>query len=134
MKAFITGSHVYGRPTTKSYIDLVVFMDQFAADKLREKSESSTTVRFGRLNIILCFSEDEFNAWKTTTDRLAKMRRETGATFDKVAAHAEFEKDRSVFGVNYNGDSGQEYSPEDGRSVLPKAAAVNPNDPFSGVL
>ena len=113
MKAFITGSHAYGRPNSKSDIDLVVFADQSAAKKLRELSDSVKTVRFGNLNIILCFSENEFNAWKTTTDRLAKIHRETGAIFDKIGAHPEFEKDRKTFGAEYHGDSSEDYSPEE---------------------
>jgi len=134
MKAFITGSHAYGRPSSKSDIDLVVLADQFAADKLRALSESTKTVRFGRLNIILCFTENEFEAWKTTTDRLSKVHEETGAIYDKVAAHVEFERDRERFGVQYKGDSGEEYSPEETIPIEKDSDKQTSADPFGGLL
>ena len=112
MRAFITGSRAYGKPGPKSDIDLVVMADDEAVAILQEHTEGERTVRFGRLNLILCFSETEFAAWRITTDRLKKLKVETGATFDKVAAHAQFEKDRQTVGVEYKGDSGEDYSPE----------------------
>lgn len=51
--------------------------------------------------------ENEFIAWKTTTDRLRAIHLKTGVVFDKVGAHVEFEKDRKILGVEYQGDSDQ---------------------------
>lgn len=39
MKAFITGSHAYGRPNSTSDVDLVVFADQFGSDLLGSPKE-----------------------------------------------------------------------------------------------
>jgi hypothetical protein len=87
--------------------------DGEAAQTLRQFSEGEKTVRFGKLNLILCYSDTEFAAWKMTTDRLKKVKAETGTTFDKVAAHAQFEKDRQAVGVGYKGDSDEDFSPEE---------------------
>jgi len=106
MKAFLTGSYVYGRPKAKSDIDLVVFADEHTNSLLQKFSDTERTIRFGKLNIILCVDENEYNAWKITTERLTKVHRETGAIYDKVAAHDEFEKDRRILGVEYHGSSG----------------------------
>jgi hypothetical protein len=112
MKAFLTGSHVFGRPGPQSDIDLCILVDPALAAELRDMSESTKTVRFGRLNLILCESDVEFTAWKFTTERLRQVAT-TGAIFDKIAAHAEMEKDRVAVGVQYKGDSGEDFGPED---------------------
>lgn len=112
MRGFITGSHAYGRPGPDSDVDLVVMVDEEATMKLQELSEGQRTVRFGKLNLILCYSETEFSAWRMTTDRLKKIKTDTGAIFDKVGAHVEFEKDRQAVGIQYKGDSGEDFLPE----------------------
>lgn len=118
MKAFLTGSHVYGTPGSNSDVDLVVMVDDEDFSKVKDLSDSVRTVRFGRLNLILCQSETEFAAWRMTTDRLRKIKKETGVTFDKDAAHVHFEEDRESVGVHYKGDSGENWSPEDSISKL----------------
>jgi hypothetical protein len=120
MKAFLTGSHVFGRPGPESDIDLCIMVDPILAGKLRDMSESTNTCRFGRLNLILCESDLEFAAWKMSTERLRQIKTATGAIFDKIAAHAEFEKDRVAVGIQYKGDSGENFSPEDRVEKLPK--------------
>ena len=112
VKAFITGSYAYGRPNKKSDVDLVVFVDLATAEKLQEFSNLVETIRFGKLNIVLCFTEDKFNTWKTTTDRLVEIHRRTGAIFDKISATVEFAKDRRIFGVEYRGNSGSMWEEE----------------------
>lgn len=122
MKAFLTGSHVFGRPGPESDIDLCVLVDPILAAKLRDMSESTKTCRFGRLNLILCESDTEFAAWKMSTERLLP--------------HAEFEKDRVAVGIQYKGDSGEDFSPEDRPEdrveKLPKRAtsATSEGDPM----
>lgn len=139
MKSFLTGSHVYGRPTAKSNIDLVIMAEDTAISLLQDQSESlGQTIRFGKLNIILCQSQKEYDAWKTTTERLEKVHRETGAIFDKIAAHAEFEKDREKFGIEYKGDSGQDFSPEESIEKQyvpgPKRQVIDSSNPFEDLL
>jgi hypothetical protein len=131
MKSFITGSHAYGNPGPKSDIDLVVMVDDLGEEILRKFSEGCRTVRFGKLNLIICCSESEFAAWKFSTDKLKKLHRETGATFTKEAAHAVFEKDRQALGIQYKGDSGQDFGPEGDREEEVKSER---SDPFDGDL
>ena len=131
MKAFLTGSHVFGRPGPESDIDLCILVDPILAGKLRDMSESTKICRFGCLNLILCESDTEFAAWKMSTERLLQIKTATGSIFDKIAAHAEFEKDRVAVGIQYKGDSGQDYSPEDYVSRVPKHAMNAMADPFA---
>ncbi len=65
MNAFITGSRVYGKqPTSDTDIDLVVHCDQKTADLLRSLSDiGKKPVRYGKLNLILLTTEEEFAAW-----------------------------------------------------------------------
>jgi len=132
MKAFLTGSHAYGRPGPTSDIDLCVLVDPILAGKLRDMSESTKTVRFGKLNLILCESDTEFAAWKMTTKRLLQIKTATGAIFDKVAAHAEMEKDRASVGIQYKGDSGQDCGPKDcvSSSLKRVTNATDKDDPM----
>jgi hypothetical protein len=99
------------------------------AGLLRDLSDSTRTVRFGKINLILCESDTEFAAWKMTTERLLKIKDETGAIFDKPAAYAEFEKDRVAVGIKYKGNSGEDYSPEE--YVPRKREAITMTDPFA---
>lgn len=135
MKAFLTGSYVYGTPRPDSDIDLCVRVGTLATSRiLRDLSESVKTVRFGRLNLILCESDTEYAAWKMTTERLMRIATETGQRFDKIAAHEEFEKDRAAVGIQYKGDSGQDYGPEDYVGKMPKRATNAMSDPFSDLV
>jgi hypothetical protein len=134
MKAFLTGSHVFGRPGPQSDIDLCILVDPGLANQLRDMSESTNTVRFGKLNLILCESDLEFATWKMSTERLLQIKNATGAIFDKIAAHDEFEKDRLAVGIQYKGDSGQDYGPEDYVSNGSKRVTNASDDPFSGLV
>lgn len=78
MNAFLTGSHVYGKPTKKSDIDLVVRMDakellQLARAIGQDISEAehyghgSVSLRFGKLNLIVCVNDTSWSAWDAAT-------------------------------------------------------------------
>ena len=66
MRAFLTGSQVYGQPRPDSDTDLVIFTDQETVDKLIEESDNKTyPIKFGKLNLITTTNEIEYLAWLT---------------------------------------------------------------------
>lgn len=69
-RAFLTGSRVYGEPHDESDIDLVILADSRVYHTLEEFSESEKSIRFGRLNIIICNSEDEMAVWRVGTRKM----------------------------------------------------------------
>ena len=65
MKSFITGSHIYGKPTSDSDIDLVIFVDQETKDKLIELSNTGKMpCRFGKLNLIFALFKNQDSLWQ----------------------------------------------------------------------
>jgi hypothetical protein len=87
MQAFLTGSQVYGTPTAKSDIDLVVLLsdeDRELLHCLVDESEEkipgrqqyggygigSLNLKFGRLNLIVAENEKEWQAWRAGTTSL----------------------------------------------------------------
>jgi len=88
MRAFLTGSRVYGIPTEESDVDLVVFMsppdmislacfaDLIGGGDEHDKSKQSdagplgATLRFGKLNIIVTTDEPGYHAWAAGTEEL----------------------------------------------------------------
>lgn len=69
MNAFITGSHAYGTPKEGSDLDLVVCADNESVSDLWEFSESKSSCRYGKLNIIT-LTPDNFERWKQVNDAL----------------------------------------------------------------
>lgn len=92
MKSFITGSRAYGKPCPDSDVDLVIRCDEGLSEFLRSVCDISETraeatyhgrpcqIRFGRLNIIDCNTDEEFAAWKLGTSRLEDKSPVTRAT------------------------------------------------------
>ena len=84
MKAFVTGSRVYGTPTKESDLDLVIFCGADTSVMLMDHDEVSQnedahvsayqSVRFGRLNIILCGNEKEYSKWLRAKERCVQER------------------------------------------------------------
>jgi len=75
---FLTGSHAYGTPGADSDIDMVVWAEDEALRKLLVGS--GYPVRFGKLNIIICDNEADWNIWVKGTEALkrnAPVDRET---------------------------------------------------------
>lgn len=70
MTSFITGSRAYGRPTPGSDIDLVVRVTPEEAERLRSFSDDKNSCRFGRLNLILCETDEQWAVWRVATTRL----------------------------------------------------------------
>lgn len=80
--AFITGSHAYGSPSKDSDIDLAIRVDPQTAELLRSLSENGDEpIRFGRLNLILCETDDQYLAWAMGTSILRK-----NPPHDKISA------------------------------------------------
>lgn len=78
MNAFLTGSRVYGKPREDSDIDLVVLMEDESAETLIDLENEfgnvsqygklfTNSLKFGNLNLIVCSSKEEFEAWKKGT-------------------------------------------------------------------
>lgn len=71
MNAFITGSHAYGTPTEDSDVDLVIRCNDATACRLRELSDDPTgAVRFGKLNLVLCTTDEQAAVWRLGTSAL----------------------------------------------------------------
>lgn len=80
MTAFITGSRAYGTPREDSDIDLVISVSPADSEILWRLTEETTgSVRFGRLNLIICEQEDpektpiKFFTWRRVTDALKAL-------------------------------------------------------------
>lgn len=73
MKAFLTGSRVYGRVEKDSDIDLVVIVDEQTYYQLKRLSDSDKSIRFGRLNLIACTTELQLAVWKVGTERIVQV-------------------------------------------------------------
>jgi hypothetical protein len=76
MESFITGSHAYGIPTSKSDIDMVVFCDGDTSGFLFDHTEDTNpndwqndypSIRFGNMNIIAVGNIERYNQWKLGT-------------------------------------------------------------------
>lgn len=79
LKAFPTGSQVYGIPKGDSDLDLCILVDQetdillekFASDtKGDSTTEHGQSYRFGKLNLLTFQDVKAFNHWKKVTDEL----------------------------------------------------------------
>jgi hypothetical protein len=83
--AFLTGSVAYGKPTEKSDVDLVLLMSKLDAEDLLEYADKGDTapysigentlwtqMRFGKLNLIICFDVRMYDTWKNGTKTLVK--------------------------------------------------------------
>lgn len=112
MIAFITGSRAYGTVTPKSDIDLVVRTDDATAtllrklsDKMlqfRDSNDKQLTIKFGKLNLIVCTTDEQFAVWRLGTTQMKR----TGKKYDKEAAKEVFDVLREMVGiVDIGGDS-----------------------------
>lgn len=109
MNAFITGSRVYGKPKPDSDIDLVVFADYQTRTMLESMSDDKpsdpftpTTIRFGKLNVIVCEDFDEFVAWRAGTREMLLNLIENGHKSTREEAKAKFDEYESKLGVHTN--------------------------------
>lgn len=75
MKAFVTGSRVYGEPHPASDIDLIVLIEgddqallEVMSDSNRESGGDSLT--FGGLNLICVHDQRAYDVWRQGTNEL----------------------------------------------------------------
>ena len=109
LRAFLTGSRVYGTPREDSDVDMVVFLSREEVVTLRGLGEQlepalggydvtteSFPLRFGRLNLLVCLTEAAYNTWRAGTDALVAQfaagdtptRDEAIAVFRKLRGHS----------------------------------------------
>jgi predicted nucleotidyltransferase len=107
MLSFITGSRAYGKVQPNSDIDLVIRTNTETAAILRRladkpKDGKSKAVRFGRLNLIICETDEQFAVWRLGTTQL---KREVEPV-DREDAKVRFDILRAMAGICDEGDSG----------------------------
>ena len=106
MTAFITGSHAYGTPTEASDIDLVILCDEETRSKLDELKDrypekmEQKPIRFGRLNLIVVTSQEEYEAWKEGTDTMSAQ----DISYDSAAAHDVLHACHLKRGIEFHSD------------------------------
>ena len=79
-KILLTGSRVYGTPTEKSDVDLVLLVSPALSDQLtfwcddeeteNENSYDNSSVRYGKLNLLMVTKQIDFDVWKLGTELL----------------------------------------------------------------
>lgn len=108
MNAFLTGSQVYGKPTKESDVDLVVTVDFGTYKKLHSLAgvEDGETIRFGKLNLILCLDDLEAAVWKVGTEELKDTLERDRQPTNKVEAKKVFDRLRAVTGLTDKSQSG----------------------------
>ena len=103
MNALITGSHAYGKPTSESDVDLVVRVGWETKELLERLSGASTidhaAIRFGKLNVIACTSDEEFAAWKFGTEAVKKICLDGRNPVNKDDAKKVFDQFRALLGI-----------------------------------
>lgn len=107
-KTFFTGSRVYGSPTTRSDVDLVLLCSaaEFATLKQAKGSDlgsgypdssRSKSLRFDKLNLIATPHQDVFDAWREARDRCMA---EAPCSRDRaVEIHKEVFRERGTYPV-----------------------------------
>lgn len=103
MKAFLTGSHVYGYPDSDSDVDLVIFCSQEDKNTLINLSETcKMPCKYGDLNLIFCTTPEQYQAWFDATKECKKRGPVT-----HTEANAIHEKHRNALGVTFDHHSGE---------------------------
>ena len=103
MKAFITGSHEYGKPKSDSDVDLVIFVNHLTKERLIELSDTGKMpCKFGKLNLIFATTEEEYGAWLLGKN-LCYVRK----PLTKEQAIVQHDSARLIFDIEYDHDSGE---------------------------
>jgi hypothetical protein len=82
--SFVTGSRAYGTPREDSDIDLAVCVSskdlellmggQPTGDAQYQEGTRSTSLRFGKLNLLAFVNRADFDAWMVANEMLKKQR------------------------------------------------------------
>lgn len=94
MKALFTGSRVYGTPRADSDLDMVLLVSKEEHELLKELCDSpgrsdrktSSSFKFGMLNIIAVENPKDYKAWRIGTKKLKRI-----APVTRASAVKEFE-------------------------------------------
>lgn len=82
MKAFLTGSQVYGIPNEESDVDVVLLVEKSTLDmmvRLLPKGGTNydgtvVTVMSGKINLILTTTDEEYRRWRLFTETMTAMK------------------------------------------------------------
>jgi predicted nucleotidyltransferase len=107
MKSFITGSHVYGKPHKNSDIDLVIYCDAETEQQLLELSNTGNyPIKFGKLNIIVAETEQQYQAWFEGRRKCLIAKAENNNKgLDKETCIKIHDEVRKFLGVSYGNQS-----------------------------
>lgn len=109
-ESFLTGSRVYGSPREDSDYDLVVLIDKDDANRLATGSDDGigelaakygqevTNLQFGKLNLILVYTQEEFDFWRRVTNELHSIAASKGPVLRDFAVDY-IAKERKKMGV-----------------------------------
>lgn len=108
MHAFLTGSRAHGTSKPDSDIDLVIFGDKELQNVLCLLSDTGKLpIKFGRLNIIIATTPEEWAAWKLGTLKAQKAH-SVDPSLERDDLMICYEAARKQFGIQYKeGDSGE---------------------------
>jgi predicted nucleotidyltransferase len=111
-RAFLTGSRCYGEPREDSDVDVVVRCDHELGLLLRRFADPTPPVgdgdgdgdeygghvalRFGALNLILCYDDESFETWREGTDALLAEHFNDWKPITRERAIEEFKKRRGA--------------------------------------
>jgi len=117
MKAFITGSRAYGRPREDSDIDLVihcssgerVLLQMLAdpdppaiVDEPGYNDARGYQMRFGRLNLLVCTTDDQYAVWLLGTRALQDRQQNKPEPVTREEAVAVFQSILAAIGTKNN--------------------------------
>lgn len=108
-KAFVTGSHKYGKPSAASDIDLVVLVSPKDLERLIKLSnypdvasyglcKETYNLKFGELNLLCCTHEVAYDVWRKGTNQLLKQK-----PVDRTVAVKLFSRLRKEAGLDGKG-------------------------------
>lgn len=99
---FLTGSQVYGTPTEKSDIDLVLYMEEEDMEKILKLAEQKihpeygtgeVSLYFGLLNLIICTDKLRFDIWKKGT---LDLKKRAPVTREEAVEHFQFLREKNI--------------------------------------
>jgi len=112
MKAFLTGSQVYGTPSKESDIDLVVCMTVSDVNTmvrvLTEKGEKpehvdygdgQSSIKIGSLNLLVCHTDKRYASWLLGTQVLMQERQTRHSPLTREHAIEVFSALREMLGL-----------------------------------
>lgn len=102
--ALLTGSRAYGEPTEDSDIDIVIRCGNGVYELLKKHSDKCAdgSIRFGKLNIICCLENEQYQAWYIGTQDLVARYRNTDLPIERDKAKEYLNAVRKKLGIGDN--------------------------------